>query len=117
PSFPLGHYRRLIGGVLVLWTFTGFVLGIYRRVELRSPLQIIGDESRLVLVGMVLAIAGLYVLRADVSRSLMVTFGVLDAILLVAGRLGLCYSWSTLRRLLGRFHCILIIGTCGEVAG
>ena len=116
PIYPLGHYLPLISGVLVLWTLTGFVLGIYRRVELRSPLQIIGDESRLVLVGMVLAIAGLYVLRADVSRSLMVTFGVLDAILLVGGRLALFYSKGTLRRVLGRFHYILIIGTGSEAA-
>jgi exopolysaccharide biosynthesis polyprenyl glycosylphosphotransferase len=80
-------------------------------VELRHPLQIILDESKLVLIGMVLIHAGLFVFRADVSRSLVLTFGALDVILLVAGRLALFYSKGTLRRIFGRFHYVLIVGT------
>jgi len=112
--YPLRHYVPVILGLLVLWTMVGYILGIYRKVELRSALQIIADESKLVLTGMVLIIAGLYLFRANVSRSLVAIFGVLNVLLLIAGRLTLFYTKGTLRRILGRFHYVLIVGTGAE---
>jgi exopolysaccharide biosynthesis polyprenyl glycosylphosphotransferase len=109
--YPLRHYLPMLASVILLWLAVGFVLGIYRRVELRSPGQIIADETKLVLAGMVLIIAGLYLFHADVSRSLVATFGVLDAALMVTGRLTLFYAKGSLRRVFGRYHYILIVGT------
>jgi exopolysaccharide biosynthesis polyprenyl glycosylphosphotransferase len=109
--YPFRHYLPMLMGVLVIWLAVGFMLGIYRKVELRSPAQIIADETKLVVTGFVLIIAGLYIFRADVSRSLVVTFAALDLLLLIAGRLTLFYTKGSLRRLLGRYHYILIVGT------
>lgn len=114
PIYSLRHYLPTLAGIIVLWFLVGFILGIYRKVELRNPLQIIWDETRLVSTGMVLVYAGLYFLHANTSRSLVTTFGVLDLLLLVAGRLFLFYSKASLRRMLGRFHYVLIVGTGAE---
>lgn len=114
PIFPLRHYLPNLAGILTLWLVVGFVLGIYRRIELRNPLQIIWDETRLVAAGMVLIYAALYFFHADTSRSLIVIFGFVDVLLLIAGRLVLFYSKGSLRRLLGRYHYVLIVGTGAE---
>src|SRR5919108_6525757 len=65
PIHPFAYYLPILLGVLALWTATGYVLGIYRKVELRSPAQIIWDEVRLIFTAMILINAGLYLLRAD----------------------------------------------------
>lgn len=111
PIFPLRHYLPNLAGILALWFAVGFALGIYRRVELRDPLQIVWDETRLVATGMVFIYAALYFFRANTSRSLIVIFGFIDVTLLIAGRLALFYSKGSLRRLLGRYHYVLIVGT------
>jgi len=113
--YPMIHYLPFLGGVLGLWLVVGYILGIYRKVELRNPPQIIWDESKLVIVGMVLGYALLYLLHTDVSRSLVLTFGTVDAGLLIAGRLILFYGKGSLRRVFGRYHYFLIVGT-GEQA-
>jgi FlaA1/EpsC-like NDP-sugar epimerase len=104
-----------MGYVLALWFAVGYALGIYRRVELRNPLQIIADETKLVVAGMILIHAALYFFKADVSRSLIVTFGALDLVLLIAGRITLYLTKGPLRRMFGRYHYFLIVGT-GEHA-
>jgi len=114
PIYPLRHYLPVLAAVLGLWFLVGFALGIYRKVELRNPLQIIWDETRLVTTGMVLAYAGLYFFHASTSRSLVAVFGALDLMLLIAGRLFLFYSKGSLRRMLGRYHYVLIVGTGAE---
>ncbi|PYX87426.1 MAG: sugar transferase [Acidobacteria bacterium] len=113
--YPLHVYLPFLFGVLVTWTVVGFLYGIYRRVELRNPAQIIGDETKLVVTGMVLVHAGLYLFRADVSRSLAVTFGAVNLLLLISGRLILFFTKGSLRRIFGRYHHILVVGT-GEYA-
>ena len=112
--YPLAHYLPLLGYLLILWLAVGYAFGIYRRVELRHPLQIIADESKLVVACMILVHAALYFFRADVSRSLIVTFGAIDLVLLVAGRLTLYFSKGPLRRVFGRYHYFLIVGTGPE---
>ena len=114
PIFSLRHYLPILSGILVLWFGVGFVLGIYRRVELRDPLQIIWDETRLVATGMVFVYAALYFFRANTSRTLILIFGAIDVVLLIAGRLTLFYSKGSLRRMLGRYHYVLIVGAGAE---
>jgi exopolysaccharide biosynthesis polyprenyl glycosylphosphotransferase len=112
--YPFSWYLPFLAGMLGLWFAVGYVLGIYRKVELRSPQQIIWDEVRLIFTAMILVVAGLYLLRADVSRSLVLLFGVVDAVLVISGRLFLFYNKASLRRLLGKYHYFLIIGTGRE---
>jgi exopolysaccharide biosynthesis polyprenyl glycosylphosphotransferase len=109
--YSLTAYLPFLAGVLVTWTVVGFLYGIYRRVELRNPAQIIGDETKLVVTGMVLVHAGLYLFRADISRSLAMTFGAVNLLFLVTGRLVLFFTKGSLRRIFGRYHHILVIGT------
>jgi exopolysaccharide biosynthesis polyprenyl glycosylphosphotransferase len=109
--YSLTAYLPFLAGVLVTWTVVGFLYGIYRRVELRNPAQIIGDETKLVVTGMVLVHAGLYLFRADISRSLAMTFGAVNLLFLVSGRLVLFFTKGSLRRIFGRYHHILVIGT------
>jgi exopolysaccharide biosynthesis polyprenyl glycosylphosphotransferase len=111
---PFTYYLPVLAGILFLWTVTGYVLGIYRKVELRSPAQIIFDEARLIFTGIILIHAGLYLFRADVSRGLIWMFGAVDAVLVISGRLLLFYNKGSLRRLLGKYHYFLIIGMDDE---
>jgi exopolysaccharide biosynthesis polyprenyl glycosylphosphotransferase len=114
PIYPFSYYLKFLPGVLPLWGAVGYALGIYRKVELRSPQQIIWDEVRLIFTCMVLVHAALYLLRADVSRSLVGIFGVIYTVLVISGRLFLFYYKGSLRRLLGKYHYFLIIGTGKE---
>ncbi len=111
PVYPLLHYVPLWAGILLLWPVTAHLLGLYRRVELRNPLQILWDVVRLVVLCMVLLLTGLYLGKADVSRSLVVTFGIADGVLLAGGRLTLFFAKARLREMLGRYHYFLIVGT------
>ena len=111
PIYPLRDYLPFLAGVLVTWVIVGFLYGIYRRVELRNPAQIIWDETKLVVTGMVLVHAGLYLFRADISRSLAVTFGAVNLLFLITGRLTLFFTKGSLRRIFGRYHHILVVGT------
>jgi exopolysaccharide biosynthesis polyprenyl glycosylphosphotransferase len=110
PIHPFAYYLPVLLGVLALWTATGYVLGIYRKVELRSPAQIIWDEVRLIFTGIILIHACLYLFRADVSRGLVWMFGTIDAFLVICGRLFLFYNKGSLRRVLGKYHYFMIIG-------
>jgi exopolysaccharide biosynthesis polyprenyl glycosylphosphotransferase len=111
---PISYYLPLLVGILWLWFVVGYILGIYRKVELRSPAQIIWDEVRLIFTGIILIHAALYLVRADVSRGLVWMFGAIDAILVISGRLFLFYNKGSLRRVLGKYHYFLIIGTGKE---
>ena len=111
PIHPFSYYLPLMAGLLALWTLVGYALGIYRKVELRNPLQIIWDEVRLIFTGMILIHAGLYLFqRVDVSRGLVLIFGATNAVLVIAGRLFLFYNKGSLRRVLGKYHYFMIIG-------
>ncbi|MCI0351798.1 MAG: hypothetical protein L0Z53_20450, partial [Acidobacteriales bacterium] len=111
PIHPFSYYLLLLAAILILWTAVGYALGIYRKVELRNPQQIIWDEVRLVFTGMILIYAALYLFqRVDISRGLVLLFGVTDAVLVISGRLFLFYNKGSLRRVLGKYHYFMIIG-------
>jgi len=114
PIFPFTYYLPLLAGILLLWAAVGYAFGIYRKVEMRSPQQIIWDEMRLIFTGLVLIQASLYLFQAPVSRSLVWIFGAVHALLVISGRLFLFYNKGSLRRMLGKYHYFLIIGTGKE---
>jgi exopolysaccharide biosynthesis polyprenyl glycosylphosphotransferase len=114
PIYSFTYYLPLLAGTLLLWAAVGYAFGIYRKVEMRSPQQIIWDEMRLIFTGLVLIQAGLYLFQAPVSRSLVWIFGAVDALLVISGRLFLFYNKGSLRRMLGKYHYFLIIGTGKE---
>jgi len=110
--FPLGEYGPLFFGMLLVWPVAGFFLGIYREVELRDPRQQALDVAKLVAVGVLALYAGLYVFRAEyISRVYVLTIGLVDAAVLVAGRWVLFAAGAWLRDRLERYHYFLIVGT------
>jgi len=115
--FPLGDYGPLFFGMLLVWPVAGYFLGVYREVELRDPRQQALDVVKLVAVGVLALYAGLYVFRAEyISRVYVLTIGLVDAAVLVAGRWLLSTAGAWLRDRFERYHYFLIVGT-GKGAG
>lgn len=110
--YPFGEYGGLFIGILLVWSLAGYLLGIYREVELRDPRQQTLDVAQLVATGLFAVYAGLFLLKAEfISRLYVLTFALVDAGLLVAGRWGLFTAGAWLRDQLERYHYFLIVGT------
>lgn len=110
--YPLHVYQSLFASVLVIWLVGGYLLHIYRDVELRNRQQLTGDIAKLVGFGLVSLNAGLYLFRADyISRAFVLTIGCVDFVLLVLGRWGMLWGGGWLREKLQRHHHCLIVGT------
>ena len=110
--YPLREYWALFIGTLVIWFVGGYVLRIYRDVELRNRQELAGDIAKLVAVGLVTLNAALYLFKADyISRAFVLTIGCVDFVLLVAGRWALLSGSSWLRDKFQRHHHCLIVGT------
>jgi exopolysaccharide biosynthesis polyprenyl glycosylphosphotransferase len=106
------EYWSLFLGTLVIWFVAGYVLRIYRDVELRDRRGLVGDIVKLVVLGLVALNAGLYLFRVDyISRALVLTIGCVDFVLLVAGRWAMLQGGSWLRDTFQRHHHCLIVGT------
>ncbi len=116
PIYPFSHYIPLLLGVLVLWAVTGYFGTFYRDLELSNPVRVAANLLYQLLVVLVLAYAGLYLLkRSDISRSFVLVAGAVMFGSLLAGR-AISYSgvyW--MREVLGRYHYCLVVG-CGSRA-
>jgi exopolysaccharide biosynthesis polyprenyl glycosylphosphotransferase len=119
--YPFAHYLPLLLGLLALWAMTGYFGSFYRDLELSNPIRIGANLLYQSLVVLVLAYAGLYLLkRTDISRTfVMVVGGVMFASLL-AGRAISHSGVYWMRERLNRYHYCVVVG-CGsrarEVAG
>ena len=109
--YPLRTYLPFLLLILLCWSGVGYVLGIYRKGEPRNPPQVLWDQIRLATLGLIVFEAALYILRADLSRSLVLIFYVTSLVMVISGRLILFYAKGPLRELLGRYHYVLIVGT------
>ena len=116
PIYPFSHYIPLLLGVLVLWAVTGYFGTFYRDLELSNPVRVAATLLYQLLVVLVLAYAGLYLLkRSDISRSFVLVAGAVMFGSLLAGR-AISYSgvyW--MREVLGRYYYCLVVG-CGSRA-
>ena len=109
--YPLRTYIPFLLLILLCWSGVGYVLGIYRKGEPRNPPQVLWDQIRLASAGVIVFEAALYILRADLSRSLVLIFYVTSLVMVVSGRFILFYAKGPLRELFGRYHYVLIVGT------
>jgi exopolysaccharide biosynthesis polyprenyl glycosylphosphotransferase len=110
--YPLQLYGGLFAGILAVWLASGYVLGIYRDVALRTRREIVGDVSKLVILGVVVLNAGLYLFRAAyISRAFILTIGGVDFVLLLAGRGALLWAGSWWRDQVRSYQHCLIVGT------
>jgi exopolysaccharide biosynthesis polyprenyl glycosylphosphotransferase len=114
--YPFSQYIPLLVGLLGLWAITGYFGTFYRDLELSNPIRIGAMLLYQVVVVLVLAYAGLYLLkRSDISRAFVMVAGGVMFVSLLAGR-AISYSgvyW--MRERLNRYHYCLVVG-CGSRA-
>ncbi len=116
--YPLGTYWPLLLAVVVLWPLAGSALGIYRDVELSTPVEMVFDIFKLVVAGLLIVYAGLYLTKAQyISRSFVLVVGAVDVVLLTLGRWMFFAGASWMRDRLGRYHYFLIVGTGPKARG
>ena len=110
--YPLADHASLLLWIVVVWLVSGYILGIYRDVELRNRRELATDAAKLVALSLLLLNAGLYLFRADyVSRAFVLTIGAVDLILLMVGRWTLVWGGSWWRDKVRTHHHCLIVGT------
>jgi exopolysaccharide biosynthesis polyprenyl glycosylphosphotransferase len=110
--YPLSHYWYLLLWIVGIWLATGSILGIYRDVEFRNRRELATDAVKLVALSVLLLNTSLYLIRAeDVSRSFVLTIGVVDLFFLVIGRATLVWNGSWWRDKVRTLHHCLIVGT------
>ncbi len=119
--YPFTHYVPLLLGLLALWAVTGYFGSFYRDLELSNPIRIGANLLYQSLVVLVLAYAGLYLLkRTDISRTFVMVVGAVMFASLLAGRAISHSGVYWMRERLNRYHYCVVVG-CGsrarEVAG
>lgn len=114
--YPFSHYIPLLVGLLLLWAITGYFGTFYRDLELSNPIRIAATLFYQLGLVLVLAYAGLYLLkRTDISRTFVLVVGGVMFSALLAGR-AISYSgvyW--MRERLNRYYYCLVVG-CGSRA-
>ena len=110
--YPLTHYASLLLWIVIVWLVSGYILGIYRDVELRNRRELATDAAKLVALSVLLLNAGLYLSQAsDISRAFVLTIGAVDLVLLMVGRWTLVWGGSWWRDKVRTHHHCLIVGT------
>ncbi len=114
--YPFVHYVPLMLAFLGAWAVVGYASRSYRDLEMSSPIQLVLNLLNQLAIVLVIIYAGLYLFRqTDISRTYVLLVGVVDFVLLLAGRY-LSYAgiaWMRIR--LKRYHYFLIVG-CGARA-
>jgi exopolysaccharide biosynthesis polyprenyl glycosylphosphotransferase len=114
--YPLSHYVPLLIGLLALWSITGYFGTFYRDLELSNPVRIGATLLYQSVVVLVLAYAGLYLLkRTDISRTFVLVTGVVMFVFLLAGRAISHSGVYWMRERLNRYYYCLVVG-CGSRA-
>jgi FlaA1/EpsC-like NDP-sugar epimerase len=114
--YPFSHYLPLLAAFLVVWAFVGYFSSFYRDLELSNPIQLALNIASQLGIVMIVIYAGLYLFRqADVSRTYVLLIGAVDFVLLLMGRTVSYSGVSLMRKRLGRYHYLLIVG-CGPRA-
>lgn len=112
PLFSFGKYAPVLVAALVLFPFFGYALGAYRQIEFRRPRDIATDLVKIVTLGMLALVAGLFATRGEfVSRSFLVAFGTFEFLLLAISRWVFLASTFWLRSKPERIRNFVIVGT------
>ena len=114
--YPFDHYLPLMAVFLLAWAAVGYASKFYRDLEMSNPIQLGLNLLNQLAIVLVLIYAGLYLFRwDDISRTYVMLIGVVDFVLLIAGRYTSYNGIAWMRRRLGRYHYFLIVG-CGTRA-
>ena len=99
---------------LLAWAAVGYASRFYRDLEMSNPIQLVLNLLNQLAIVLVLIYAGLYLFRwDDISRTYVMLIGVVDFVLLIAGRYASYNGIAWMRRRLDRYHYFLIVG-CGS---
>lgn len=113
--YPLNHYASLVLGIAVVWFLVGSALHLYRNVDKKTSIQIAGDVFSLVVVGLLVVYASLYLVKGEsISRSLLFLFAVTDAALVFLGRIVLLNHGHHHQGSGEKKRYVLIVGTGPE---
>ena len=114
--YPFDYYIPLMLVFLLVWAVVGYFSRFYRDLELSNPIQVVLNLLNQLAIVLVFIYAGLYLFRrSDISRTYVMMVGMVDLVLLVAGRYISYNGIAWMRQHLGRYHYFLIIG-CGSRA-
>ena len=114
--YPFTHYVPLLLGLLALWAITGYFGSFYRDLELSNPIRIGANLLYQSMVVLVLAYAGLYLLkRTDISRTFVMVVGIAMFASLLAGRAVSHSGVYWMRERMNRYHYCVVVG-CGSRA-
>ena len=114
--YPFGYYIALMLAFLLVWAVVGYSSRFYRDLEMSNPIQLVLNLLNQLAIVLVFIYAGLYLFRrSDISRTYVMLVGMVDLVLLVAGRYLSYTGIAWMRHHLGRYHYFLIIG-CGSRA-
>ncbi len=107
-------YHAVLIGLLPVWAFALFVSGT---ADFRSTYaQIAGRFVRAVAIGLVILLAGVFLLKLHfVARTFVVLFGIANVILLIVGRYALMETIALLRAKRVDGHRVVVVG-CGTEA-
>jgi exopolysaccharide biosynthesis polyprenyl glycosylphosphotransferase len=109
--YPFSHYIPILIGLLALWCITGYLGTFYRDLELSNPVRIGATLFYQVVIVLVLADAGLFLLhRGDISRTFVLVVGAVAFVFLLAGRAISHSGVYWMRERLDRYHYYLIVG-------
>ncbi len=112
PIYPLETYWPLLVVTVSLWPLAASALGVYRNVELSTPIEQIFSIFKLVAAGLLIVYAGLYLTKAQyISRSFVLVMGAVEVVLLSLGRWVFFAGAGWMREKLGRYRYFLIVGT------
>jgi exopolysaccharide biosynthesis polyprenyl glycosylphosphotransferase len=114
--YPFTYYLGPMLAFLAVWAFVGYFSSFYRDLELINPIQLVFNIINQVGIVLVLMYAGLYLFRrSDISRTYVLLVGVVDCVMILAGRAVSYIGVAWMRERLGRYHYFVIVG-CGARA-
>ncbi len=105
----------LLGWSMLVWVGLGYWWEIYDRIDAALPRVILRDAFRQCLLGAALVVLFQYLLRMDLSRFFLATFGGFTWVLLCLVRLNAGRLLGAFRGRFGAAHYVMVVGT-GEPA-
>jgi exopolysaccharide biosynthesis polyprenyl glycosylphosphotransferase len=110
--YPFSHYLPLMLAFLLAWAVVGYASRFYRDLEMSNPIQLVLNLLNQLAVVLVIIYAGLYLFRRiDISRTYVLLVGIVDFVLLLAGRYLSYNGIALMRKRLQRYHYFLIVGS------
>jgi len=101
----------VLGFSLVAWVTIGLWLEVYEKLDSGHPRIVVRDTAQQCLYGALCLVVFEYILRLDLSRSLVLLFAAYAWVLLLVFRLTAGRVVGVIRREFGTPHYVMVVGT------